>query len=143
MSRTMTRGDQTSNEAGHVDGRRASAETREQELRRLQVVPRSVGAAAEAVLDERGRRPRLQGVFEASPVPMLLVDRARRYVEVNRPARLTLAEMRRLRIDELTPPEMYPVLETAWARLHEAGCVAGPYVVADRAGGSFDVATTP
>jgi DNA-binding NarL/FixJ family response regulator len=74
---------------------------------------------------------------------MVMVDERRRYVEVNRPARLvfrlSLAEMRALKIDDLTPPHELPTMEEAWARLIEAGCVAGPYEVAVPDGSRFDV----
>ena len=67
--------------------------------------PRSVGAAAQAVVAARGRRERLARVFDRSPVPLLMVDDERRYVEANRPARyafrLTRDEMRRRRIEDL------------------------------------------
>jgi DNA-binding CsgD family transcriptional regulator len=104
---------------------------------------RVAGAATEAVLAARGDADRLKRVLDGSAVPMLIVDGGRRYVEVNRPARLafrlTLAEMRRYRIDDLTPPDALPTMETAWARLIGTGCVAGPYEVAEPDGGTFDV----
>jgi DNA-binding CsgD family transcriptional regulator len=107
------------------------------------MVPRSVGAAAETVLASRGRDGQLRRALNRSPVPMLTVDGGRRYVDVNRPARLvfrlSLAQMRRYTIDDLTPPHEWPVMETAWARLLETGCVAGPYEVAEPDGSSFDV----
>ena len=69
--------------------------------------PRGVGAAAEAVVAARGQRERLARVFDRSPVPMVMVDRERRHVEVNGPARLalrlSLPELRSLRIEDLTP----------------------------------------
>jgi DNA-binding CsgD family transcriptional regulator len=62
---------------------------------------------------------------------MIMVDGDRRYVEVNTPARLafrlSLAELRRLRIDDLTPTHFLPTLEAAWARMVETGCMTGPY----------------
>jgi DNA-binding CsgD family transcriptional regulator len=74
---------------------------------------------------------------------MVMVDEGRRYVEVNRPARLvfrlSLAEMRRYGVEDLTPLHELPRLEAAWARLLATGCVAGPYEVAGRDGSSFDV----
>jgi DNA-binding NarL/FixJ family response regulator len=82
-------------------------------------------------------------VFERSTVPMLMVDSGRRYVEANTPARLafrlTLAELRQLEIADLTPPYLLSVLDDAWARLMESGCVAGPYEVASPDGGRFEV----
>jgi DNA-binding CsgD family transcriptional regulator len=68
-------------------------------------------------------------VFEASLVPMVMVDDERRYVEANPPTRstfgLSLAELRRLRVDDLTPPYLRQFMETGWARLLVNGCVMG------------------
>jgi len=96
-------------------------------------VPHPIGAAAEAVVSARGQGRRLRSVFARSPVPMIMVDDHRRYVEVNQPARyafrLSLAEMRKRRLDDLTPPEDWPSMEAAWSRLMETGVVAGPHNV--------------
>jgi DNA-binding CsgD family transcriptional regulator len=101
---------------------------------RLPSVPRAVGAAAERAIGARSHSARLKRVIERSIVPIVIVDRDRRYVEANPPARLafraSLAELRRLRIDDLTPPHLFEVMEAAWARLAQRGCVAGPYEVA-------------
>lgn len=100
----------------------------------LKTVPRWVGSHAERAIAARGDATRLQKVLERSSVPMVVVDNERRYVEVNTPARLafrlSLAELRRLGIDDLTPEYLLPVMENAWARLMDTGCVAGPYEVA-------------
>src|ERR671937_749555 len=105
--------------------------------------PRGVGAAAERVVAARGQREALKRLFDRSPVPMVIVDDERRYVDVNRPARLAfrlpLAELRRLRIDDLTPPRLWATMEDAWARLVETGCVAGDYEVAGPDGSLLDV----
>lgn len=107
------------------------------------MTPRRVGAYAEKVLAVRGQPPRMKRVFDRSPVPMLLVDGERRYVDANRPARLafrqSLDSLRRLRIDDLTPRYFWPVMEQAWARLTGTGCVAGVYDVASPAGTSMEV----
>jgi DNA-binding CsgD family transcriptional regulator len=91
----------------------------------------------------RGKAEQLMRVFERSPFPMVLVDERRRYVEINRPARLvfrlSLAQIRRYAIDDLTPPQELSTLEGAWARLLDAGCVAGTYQFAGPDGSSFDV----
>jgi DNA-binding CsgD family transcriptional regulator len=91
----------------------------------------------------RGRRERLARVFDRSPVPMVMVDDERRYVEVNRPARFTfrlsLAEMRRHRIQDLTPSGLVSMLEPTWARLMETGCMAGPWAVEGPDGGHLDI----
>jgi PAS domain S-box-containing protein len=106
-------------------------------------VPRSVGAAAEAALVARGDARRLSRVFEHSRVPMLMVDDQRRYVEVNRPARLafrlSLDEMRSYTVDDLSPPDRLDAMEQAWARLLDTGCIAGPYQLAGRDGSRLDI----
>jgi len=103
-------------------------------------VPRSVGALAEALLAARGDAAKVGRVIDESPMPVVMVDNDRRYVEVNRSARLafrlSLAEMRRLRIEDLTPPEQLPTLEVAWERLLATGCVGGPYEMASPNGDS-------
>ena len=105
--------------------------------------PRWVGANAEKVLAARGNRDRLKRIFDSSLVPMVLVDGNRRYVEVNVPARLAfrvpLAELRLMRIDNLTPDYLIGTMKAAWARLIATGCVAGPYSVASPDGTSLDI----
>jgi DNA-binding CsgD family transcriptional regulator len=97
-------------------------------------VPQAVAAALETLLGARGQPQRLKRLFDRSPVPMVIVDNQRRYIEVNRPARLafrlSLAELRKLRVDDLKPLEELPALEEAWARLLSTGCVAGSSEVA-------------
>ncbi len=106
-------------------------------------VPRSVGAAAEAVLGSRSDPQELKRVFERNPIPMVMTDDRRRYVEVNRAARLvfrlSLEEMRGYMIDDLTPPQELPTLEASWARLLDTGCVAGPHEHAGPDGSRFDI----
>src|SRR5258705_13588825 len=102
-----------------------------------------VAAATEAAEAVRGDPEAIKRVLDRSPVPMLLVDDRRRYVEVNRPARLafrlSLAELRKSRIEDLTPPHGLPLMEAIWAQLHEAGCVAGDSFEVDTPGGRFHV----
>jgi ATP/maltotriose-dependent transcriptional regulator MalT len=106
-------------------------------------VPRWVGAGAEAVLGARGDHRRLKRAFERSRVPMVMVDDERRYVEVNRPARLwfrlSLDEMRTFAIGDLTPAPRDGVMEQAWARLLDVGCIAGRYPVYGSDGRQLDV----
>jgi PAS domain S-box-containing protein len=106
-------------------------------------VPCSVGAAAEAVLRAGGEAREVKRILEHSHVPMVMVDARRRYVEVNRAARLafrfSLEEMRTFAIDDLTPPHLDRDLEQAWARLLDTGCVAGRYQVAGRDGSWLDI----
>jgi DNA-binding CsgD family transcriptional regulator len=95
------------------------------------------------VLAARGNPERLKRLFDSSLVPMVVVDGERRYVEVNTPARLifrlTLGELRLLKIEHLTPRELLPRLDVAWARLIGTGCVTGPYSVALPDGSRLDV----
>src|SRR5919112_1003964 len=95
--------------------------------------PRSVGVAAEAAVRAREHPEQLKRLFHRSPVPLVLVDRSRRYVAANRPARLALrlsqAELRRYAVDDLTPPDAQSDMEAAWVRLLDAGCVAGAFEV--------------
>ncbi|HEX3561958.1 MAG TPA: LuxR C-terminal-related transcriptional regulator [Solirubrobacterales bacterium] len=74
---------------------------------------------------------------------MVIVDDQRRYLQVNWPAlltfRLSLAEMRRLRIDDLTPPDSLGEMAEAWKRLMERGSTTGPYRVGTPDGGRFDL----
>jgi DNA-binding CsgD family transcriptional regulator len=62
---------------------------------------------------------------------MVMVDTRRRFVDANLPARLgsrlSLDEWRTLAIDDLTPPDRMEGLQQVWARLLDAGCVAGQY----------------
>src|SRR5919107_1893782 len=121
----------------------AATDRRSVTLAPLASAPRTVGAAAQAVVAARGRPERLARVFDRSPVPMVMVDDERRYVEVNRPARfmfrLSLAEMRRRRIEDLTPPGLVCMLEPTWARLMQARCMAGPWAVEGPDGGHLDI----
>jgi DNA-binding CsgD family transcriptional regulator len=105
---------------------------------------RRVGRAAKTVLAAHDQPQLLTRTFEASPVPMVMVDDGRRYVQVNRPARLwfrlKVEEMRRFTIGDLTPAPEDGRLEHAWARLLHAGCLAGHYPVYGSDGSVLDVA---
>ena len=109
----------------------------------LRGLPRTVGAAAEAVLHARGEPEDLKRVFDHSDVPMVMVDGRRRYVEVNRPARLwfrlSREEMRAFAIGDLTPAPADGSMEQAWERLLDLGSVAGRYPVDGRDGRRLDV----
>jgi DNA-binding CsgD family transcriptional regulator len=110
---------------------------------RSREVPRSVGAAVEAVLDARGDSQKLKRIFQHSNVPMVMVDRSRRYVEVNRPARLwfrlSLDELRTFAIGDLTPAPRGGDMDRAWARLLAVGSVAGRYPVYGSDGSRIEV----
>jgi DNA-binding CsgD family transcriptional regulator len=92
-------------------------------------IPCWLRAAAERVIAASDHPAHLQRVFASSSVPLVMVDGERRYVDANPAARLafrqTLAALRRLRIDDLTPHYFLPVMQQAWTRLIETGCVAG------------------
>lgn len=94
---------------------------------------RDIGAAAEAVLDAREDAPTLKRIFEQSPVPMVMVDGRRRYVEANRPARLWfrlgLEQLREFALGDLTPEPGAGVLERIWGRLLDVESIAGRYPV--------------
>jgi DNA-binding CsgD family transcriptional regulator len=105
--------------------------------------PRAVRTAIEAVVAARGRPERLARVFDRSPVPMVMIDRDRRYAEANPRARLTfrlsLEEFRALRVGDLTPPALLPLLEMTWERLLKTGSMAGRWAVEGPDGGRFDI----
>jgi DNA-binding CsgD family transcriptional regulator len=108
-----------------------------------QRVPPAIGAAAEAVVAAHGQHERLARVFDHSPVPLAMIGEEGRFAQVNRPARLVLrmtsAKLRTLRIEDLTPPSLWPVMEAGWAQLVGTGCTAGPYEVTLPDGGRFDI----
>jgi DNA-binding CsgD family transcriptional regulator len=74
---------------------------------------------------------------------MVMIDAKRRFIEANRPARLafrlSLDEMRAFAVDDFTPPHLTQEMERAWARLLDAGRVAGRYQLAERDGGRLNV----
>jgi DNA-binding CsgD family transcriptional regulator len=81
----------------------------------------------------RGRARQFWRVFDKSLVPMVTVDNDRRYIAVNRAARLlfrlSLADMRQRQIHHFTPPEMHEGLEIAWEQLMGTGSAAARYMV--------------
>jgi len=97
-------------------------------------MPGWADAYAGVMASALGHRRRLTAMFERSMLPMVLVDHERRHVHVNAAARLVfrmcLDELRRMRIDDLTPQQQMPVMHEAWARLMATGCVTGPHQVA-------------
>jgi DNA-binding CsgD family transcriptional regulator len=106
-------------------------------------VPRGVGVAAEAVVAARGQPERLARVFDRSPVPMVMVDGERRFIEANRPAqlsyRLNRAELRRRRLEDLVSPERLSDLKHAWSRLERTGSMAGVCMVEGPDGGQLNI----
>jgi DNA-binding CsgD family transcriptional regulator len=93
-------------------------------------VPRWVAAQVEQIIAARGRAAEFERVFERSSVPMVLVDDERRYLNANAAAQsaltLTLAKLRQLRLDDLTPPQLMPTMRSAWTQLIETGSVGWP-----------------
>jgi PAS domain S-box-containing protein len=106
-------------------------------------MPAWAQAYAEVMLSALGHERRLNGMFEHSALPMVMVDPERRHVDVNRAARLvfrlSLDELRQTRIDDLTPREQTPTMHRAWDRLLATGCVVGPHQVASPDGSLLDV----
>lgn len=100
-------------------------------------------AYEDAVTSALGHPRRLKNVLQRSTVPMVLVDRDRRHVDVNVAARLVfrlcLTEMRRLRIDDLTAPEFVPAMQEAWRRLLATGRLVGPHQALSPDGSPFSV----
>jgi DNA-binding CsgD family transcriptional regulator len=109
-------------------------------------VPRSLGATLETVLAARGEADKLMAIVHRSRIPMTIFDDERRYVEANRPAQLlarsSLAELRQLTVDDLTPPEGHPIVEAVWTRMLETGLVTGlgPWGRAGRDGAPLEIA---
>jgi DNA-binding CsgD family transcriptional regulator len=97
-------------------------------------LPRWAGVYAARVIAARGDRVALARIFDRSFVPMVVTDDQRRFIGVNRPARLafrlSLGTLRQMTINDMTPPQWRGVMDAAWARLQETGFVAGPYEVA-------------
>jgi DNA-binding CsgD family transcriptional regulator len=106
-------------------------------------LPSTASDTANAVLAARGQETQLRRVVDESRVPMVVVDNERRYLLVNWPAlltfRLSLAEMRGLRIDDLTPADSVEQMVAAWRRLMQTGSSTDPYPVATPDGGRFDI----
>jgi DNA-binding CsgD family transcriptional regulator len=109
-------------------------------------VPRALAEIADQARSALEDPQELERLFNESVYPMLTVDGERRYVDVNRSARLlirrTLEEMRRLRIDDLTPPEGTELLETAWHRLVTTGNVSGWFALAFPDGSRLELVYT-
>ena len=96
-------------------------------------VPGALTGIVERARDALADPKRLERLFNETDYPMLTVDGERRYLEVNRPARLlirrTLDEMRQMRIDDLTPADGVEILESAWHELVTTGSVNGSYAL--------------
>ena len=99
-------------------------------------IRRWLGHHAEGVLAVRGDPQGLAAVFAQSAVPMVLADDGRRYLEANQLALdalgLDYEAIRRLRIDDVTPPYLVGALEDSWARMLDTGMVMGDQVAEER-----------
>ena len=105
--------------------------------------PPPLAPIAELARDARGNPAALERLLEDSSIPMILVDGDRCYTDANPAARLlfrkSLAELRKLRIEDVTPPEAAATLERAWSELITNGSVSGPYPIVFDDGGRLDV----
>jgi DNA-binding CsgD family transcriptional regulator len=94
------------------------------------------------VIGARGDDRRVRSVFERSAVPMVMVDSNRRYVDANLPAQLwfrrSLDEMRSYAMEDLAPDDRTETIGRDWARLLDAGSIAGHYLAADPYGRRVD-----
>lgn len=90
---------------------------------------RTIDSLARRMDGDRGRVRQFRDAFHACQVPMVLVDNRRRYLDANLAARLlyrlSLADLRVRRIDDLTPSADLPRLELLWAKMLSAGEVYG------------------
>jgi PAS domain S-box-containing protein len=96
-------------------------------------VPSALRQAAQSVAATRGRLVQLRRTFDRSLIPMVILDNDRRLLEVNTAARLvfrmSMRELRRLRIDDLTAAHHLPALQEAWNELFARGTVSDRYSV--------------
>lgn len=103
----------------------------------------SMSAAIDRMMGERGRLVQFRREFHSFQIPMLLVDNRRRYVDANLGARLafrlSLAQLRRRRIEDLTPRDGWARMEVLWAELLRRGRITGDYDVLFEDGSQLDV----
>jgi PAS domain S-box-containing protein len=92
-------------------------------------IPEWIDVYAWRVRAARGDPTKLRAVLDYSIVPMILVDDERRYVHANSPALrlfgLTLEELRKLRMDDLTPAYRQSLMKAGWERLMASEFVMG------------------
>ena len=100
-------------------------------------------SAVQAVVGVSGDSERQKRVFDRSAVPMVMADDQRRHIAVNLAVRLVLrlsmGELGRYRIDDLTPVEGLPSMQAAWTRLLEKGSAAGHHEMAGPDGSKLEV----
>jgi PAS domain S-box-containing protein len=96
-------------------------------------VPSTLKEAAEAVATTRGRLLQLRRTFDRSCIPMVIIDNDRRVLDVNAAgkflSRMSLRELRRLRIDDLTAGQDLAALKEAWKELLRRGTVSDRHFV--------------
>ena len=117
-----------SGESGHGTGGVAPDSRRKRRVR-----GGNVSNVARFMNGDRGRELQLRSTLHRCQFPMLLVGNDRRYLDANRSARflfrLSLAELRRRRIDDLTQSDGLARMEALWAQLLDQGQVSGDYDV--------------
>ena len=105
--------------------------------------PAWLGCSSGWLIDALGSKSSLRRAADHSSVPIILVDGNRGFREANAAARLALRlsiqELRRLRIDDVTAANHMPVLFEDWARLTGAGFAMGRHEVSLPDGGCFGV----
>jgi DNA-binding CsgD family transcriptional regulator len=106
-------------------------------------IPDPLAGIVETIRETRDVPDELERLLHRSVFPMITVDGERRFIDANGPARLvfrhTLDELRKLHIEDLTPPERMGDLESAWDQLVTAGKVSGSYEVGFPDGSRLDV----
>jgi DNA-binding CsgD family transcriptional regulator len=111
--------------------------------REIDAVPRGVAAWAQAMGATRGDVRRFRRVFGRTLMPMALLDANRANVDANRALRLlfriSLAELRKHRVDDFTPERDLPKLHAAWETLLRDGSVTGRIEVDFPDGGRLQV----
>jgi DNA-binding CsgD family transcriptional regulator len=89
----------------------------------------ALAVAAREMSTARGRARQARRLFHRFMIPMLIVDNDRRLLEANPAARLllrlSLEELRTQRLDDLTPDEQLPMLETRWRESSASVCSTG------------------
>jgi DNA-binding CsgD family transcriptional regulator len=85
-------------------------------------------AVVAALLAHRGDATALGRVFESTQMPMALVDSHRHYLDANPAAQLflrrTRRQLRRMRTDDLVPPDLITQHERQWDQLTRDGSLA-------------------
>jgi DNA-binding CsgD family transcriptional regulator len=84
--------------------------------------------ATDGVLDARNQPRQLARIFARSPVPLVLMDKDRRFRHANAAAcmtlRLGLGDLLSRRVHDIVLPPAMTTYETAWAEMRDTGHVA-------------------